>query len=147
MIVSAYFFFKEWLLDEEVSVDEFAEWMFVKEGVTLTPFANAPNLKHLSETPPQICVDSYVLPASVVSWFPHRGDDNVLWLHYEDLKEDLTGCIHLIAKFLDLGANDAELLKRVEQQVTFRPSVTVSIRCVYVHPGFVGLHEKASYQV
>ena len=130
-MVSAYFFFKEWLFDAEVSLDEFAEWMFVKEGVTLTPLANARQLKHLSERDRQQWVDmclQHCVVVSVVSWFPHRGDDNVLWLHYEDLKEDLTGCIHLMAKFLDLGANDPTLLKLVEQQVAFRPSVTA---CFY----------------
>ena len=55
---------------------------------------------------------------SAVSWFPHRKDKNVLWLHYEDMKEDLTYCVRLIAKFLDIGADNPKLLKLVEQQVT-----------------------------
>lgn len=51
------------------------------------------------------------------SWYPHRLDDNVLWLHFEDLKEDLPGVIRKIAKFLDIGADDNELLELVEKQV------------------------------
>ena len=54
----------------------------------------------------------------LVSWYPYRKDSNVLWLHYEDLKEDLTGCIKLVAKFLGLGENNPKLLKLVEQQVS-----------------------------
>lgn len=39
---------------------------------------------------------------------PHacRGDPDVLWLHYEDLQEDLPAAVRLIAEFLDIGKDD-----------------------------------------
>ena len=57
------------------------------------------------------------LPSYLVSWFPHRHDENVLWLHFEDMKADLTQCVSLVSKFLGIGEDDPELLKKVEYQV------------------------------
>ncbi|MDH5545161.1 MAG: sulfotransferase domain-containing protein [Gammaproteobacteria bacterium] len=37
---------------------------------------------------------------NVKSWWPHRHDENVLWLRYEDMKLDLPGCIDQILEFL-----------------------------------------------
>ena len=53
----------------------------------------------------------------LASWYPHRKDENVLWLHYEDLKQDLKTCIKLISDFLGIGVNDEKLLELVERQV------------------------------
>lgn len=50
-------------------------------------------------------------------WYPHRLDENVLWLHYEDLKEDLSACVRIIAEFLDIGKDDEELQKTALYQV------------------------------
>ncbi|XP_070377344.1 sulfotransferase ssu-1-like isoform X2 [Dermacentor albipictus] len=36
----------------------------------------------------------------LLSWYEHRGDPNVLFLTYEDLKQDTPGCILRIADFL-----------------------------------------------
>jgi hypothetical protein len=36
------------------------------------------------------------------SWWPHRGDPNVLHVRYEDLVGDLEGSIRRVARFLDL---------------------------------------------
>lgn len=38
---------------------------------------------------------------NVSSWWPHRNDDNVLWLRYEDLKQDLNAGINQILAFLN----------------------------------------------
>lgn len=46
-------------------------------------------------------------------------DNNVLWLHFEDLKDELPRVIKKIAKFLDIGTGDIELLELVENQVSF----------------------------
>jgi len=35
----------------------------------------------------------------VAGWYPHRGDPNVLFLTYEDLRHDLEGCIRQVADF------------------------------------------------
>ena len=37
---------------------------------------------------------------NVSSWWPHRRDANVLWLRYEDLKQDLPAALERIAAFL-----------------------------------------------
>lgn len=37
---------------------------------------------------------------NVQSWWPHRSDSNLLWLRYEDLKQDLEGGIDQILEFL-----------------------------------------------
>jgi hypothetical protein len=37
---------------------------------------------------------------NVQSWWPHVGDDNVLWLRYEDMRQDLAGSIDRILAFL-----------------------------------------------
>lgn len=36
-----------------------------------------------------------------------RADPSVLWLHYEDLHEDLPAAVRLIAEFLGIGVDDA----------------------------------------
>ena len=38
---------------------------------------------------------------NVQGWWPHRNDDNLLWLRYEDMKADLGGSIDQILRFLD----------------------------------------------
>jgi len=44
-------------------------------------------------------------------------DDGVLWLHYDDLKADLKGCIKLISSFMGIGVGDQKLLDLVHYQV------------------------------
>lgn len=39
--------------------------------------------------------------AHLLSWYEHRGDGNVLFLTYEDLKKDTRGCVLKIADFVD----------------------------------------------
>lgn len=53
----------------------------------------------------------------LVSWYPHRLDENVLWLHYEDLIENLRECVRLIAAFLNIGQDDDALQELVTHQV------------------------------
>ena len=52
------------------------------------------------------------------SWYPHRKKENVLWIHYEDLKADLRKSIEMMSEFLGVGVGDQELLDLVERQVT-----------------------------
>ena len=42
----------------------------------------------------------------LLGWYPHRTEQNVLWLHYEDLLEDRTKCIRIIAQFMDVKLDD-----------------------------------------
>lgn len=49
---------------------------------------------------------------NVISWWPHRNDNNVLWLRYEDLKHDLNAGLDKILHFLNWTITD-EQRKRV----------------------------------
>lgn len=49
---------------------------------------------------------------------PASADPDVLWLHYEDLHEDLAAGVALIARFLGLGADDDELQALAVQQAS-----------------------------
>lgn len=42
----------------------------------------------------------------ILSWHPHRQDDNVLWLHYEDLREDFPTCVSRIAAHMGVELTD-----------------------------------------
>jgi len=44
-----------------------------------------------------------------LGWYPHRTDENVLWLHYEDLLEDLPKCVKVIARFIGVELDDSLL--------------------------------------
>ena len=48
---------------------------------------------------------------NVSSWWPHRNDDNVLWLRYEDLKHDLKTGINQILTFLNWQISDEQLAR------------------------------------
>jgi hypothetical protein len=45
----------------------------------------------------------------ILSWHPHRCDENFLWLHYEDLLEDRRECLQAIAQFMDLKLSDDQI--------------------------------------
>lgn len=47
-----------------------------------------------------------------LSWHPHREDENLLWLHYEDLREDLPRCLARIAAHMGVDLKD-DLLELV----------------------------------
>ncbi len=41
-----------------------------------------------------------------IGWYPYRNDENVLWLHYEDLVENPHRCIRAIARFMGVELDD-----------------------------------------
>ncbi|MFP2927667.1 sulfotransferase domain-containing protein [Pyxidicoccus sp. 3LG] len=43
------------------------------------------------------------------SWLPHRHDDNVLWVRYEDLRDDLEGQVRRIAAFCGIPLEEERL--------------------------------------
>jgi hypothetical protein len=49
------------------------------------------------------------------SWWPHRGDPNVLFLRYEEVIADLAGTARKIARFCVLPLDEAELPRIVER--------------------------------
>ncbi|XP_078489794.1 sulfotransferase 2A1-like [Ciona intestinalis] len=50
----------------------------------------------------------------LLSWYPHRNDENVLFVVFEDLKKDPLKEIRRIAKFLDVKISEDDLLKVAE---------------------------------
>ncbi|KAI8462815.1 MAG: P-loop containing nucleoside triphosphate hydrolase protein [Monoraphidium minutum] len=85
-----YFLGGGWYFEEdEISLEQFLEEFWLRRGEAETPMQNASHWHNLA------------------SWYPHRAEANVLWLHYEDLHEDLPACVDLIADFLGFGG-DAE---------------------------------------
>ena len=50
-------------------------------------------------------------------WWEHRNDDDVLFLFFDDLKEDHAGCVSSIAKFIGIDC-DETLLARVVHTTT-----------------------------
>lgn len=50
-----------------------------------------------------------------LGWYPHRNDDNVLWLHFEDLIEDRTTCLRAIAHFMEVELSESEFQLVVER--------------------------------
>jgi hypothetical protein len=51
----------------------------------------------------------------VKGWWEHRNDPNVLFLRYEDLHEDLEGCLHRLIAFCDLEVEPARFPAIVER--------------------------------
>ena len=53
----------------------------------------------------------------ILVWWEHRHDKDVLLLFYDDLKEDHTGCVRRIAKFMGVDCDD-ETIARVVHTTT-----------------------------
>ncbi len=54
----------------------------------------------------------------VLSWWPHRGNSDFLFLCYEDMKADLPGTVARVAEFIGLEAN-AAAIKLATRQASF----------------------------
>jgi hypothetical protein len=93
--------------DVVVSMYHFMEgWWFEPESISLAVFAREQFLHVKRPT-------SYW--AHVRSWWPHRPDPNVLFLCYEDMKQDLPHTVQRIAAFIGCALDD-ELLDIVARQ-------------------------------
>lgn len=73
-------------MEERVEVEEFYQQYFVDRFGTDHDIGNVWN--------------------HILDWLPHRNDDNVLWLHYEDLRENFPVCVSKIAAFMDVELTD-----------------------------------------
>jgi hypothetical protein len=51
---------------------------------------------------------------NVQGWWPHMHDENVLWLRYEDMKQDLPGSIDRILDFLGWGITSGQRQRAIE---------------------------------
>ena len=68
----------------------------------------------------QVCVQvGFVIQMleTLLVWWDHRHDDNILFLFFDDLKEDHPGCVRRIAKFIDIECSE-EILKQVVHTTT-----------------------------
>ena len=91
-LVSAYYFMEGWFFESgSISLTDFARSQYINAG------------------------RSHGYWAHVASWWPHRNDPDVLFLCYEDMKEDLDGTVQRIAAFIECLL-DAELLDIVVHQ-------------------------------
>lgn len=100
--LSLYHFLKNWVFHpDKISMEQIIELAYLSNGVAGSATDCRSHLHH------------------IMSWYPHRFDENVLWLHFEDLKENLRECVRLIAEFLDIGSDDKELQELVTSQATY----------------------------
>jgi hypothetical protein len=51
---------------------------------------------------------------NIQGWWPHSNDDNLLWLRYEDMKQDLPGSIDRILGFLGWDVTDEQRNRAIE---------------------------------
>ncbi|GMH36013.1 hypothetical protein BSKO_03881 [Bryopsis sp. KO-2023] len=100
--VSFYHFLNGWIFEKDVAtIDQFLETFYLSRGPAESILQNASYWDIIS------------------TWYAHRNDPNVLWMHYEDMLDDLPKCVELISNFLGIGVGDSELLELVEEQSTF----------------------------
>ncbi|GMH38807.1 hypothetical protein BSKO_06705 [Bryopsis sp. KO-2023] len=100
--ISFYHFFNGWLFDKDtLLMEEFLLGFYTALGPAKSILENASTWDIIS------------------SWYPHRNDSNVLWLHYEDMLDDLPQCVEMVSKFIGIGEGDAELLDLVVKQSRF----------------------------
>eukprot|EP00210_Caulerpa_lentillifera_P008864 g8457.t1 len=100
--ISRYYYFEDWLFKKgEISMEEFIEWFYIKPCPPYDIQMNSIEMNFIAKA------------------YPHRNDKGVLWLHYEDLKENLKECIRLISDFLGIGISDQKLLDLIEHQASF----------------------------
>ena len=103
-------------LDTTVSFFHFMEgWFFPPGALSLSEFVRELVLKR-GAPPSKMHNASYW--DNVASWWPHRNDPDVLWVHFEDMKEDLAGVVARVADFLGVGAGDAALQALVVRQAS-----------------------------
>ena len=93
--------------DVVVSMYHFMEgWWFETEAISLATFAREQFLQPRSPA---------AYWAHIRSWWPHRHDPHVLFLFYEDMKQDLVRTVQRIAAFINCKL-DEELLEIVVRQ-------------------------------
>ena len=96
-------FIKGWIFQPgEVSIHDFITHFWLARGAPENDMQNASYYHHIN------------------SWWAHHEDKNVLWLFFEDLKEDLAREVKKIAQFLDIGKDDAELQALAVEHSSFQ---------------------------
>lgn len=100
--ISYYHHLSNWFFEEgAMTADEFVQNIYLQQGAPNKSSRYGSHMHH------------------IMNWYPHRLDDNVLWLHYEDLRQDLATCVKMVSDFLDIGVGDEERLKKATHQASF----------------------------
>mmetsp|Transcript_2634 Transcript_2634/g.6189 ORF Transcript_2634/g.6189 Transcript_2634/m.6189 type:complete len:307 (-) Transcript_2634:109-1029(-) len=100
--ISFYNFLNGWFFKKDsISLDKFLDVLFLKRGEPQT-IMNNPSYWHF-----------------LLSWWPHRNDENVLWLWYEDMKTSHREVVQRVATFLGFDASDADLIEIATKRSTF----------------------------
>ena len=70
----------------------------------------------------------------LLGWWKRCHQDNILLMFYDDLKEDHSGCVHRIAKFMGVNCTD-EVIARVVKQLRMLkcPSIPPSLMLTHCH--------------
>jgi len=84
-------------LEEMVEIDEFYRQYFVER------FGSGHDIGNIWD--------------HILGWYPRRTDENVLWVHYEDLHADFSTCICRIARFMGIEINN-DLIELVRKRAT-----------------------------
>ncbi|XP_046855396.1 amine sulfotransferase-like [Xenia sp. Carnegie-2017] len=94
-LYSLYSYFQGWLIKtpDEITIEEF-----------VYDYAFQPNIVH-----------NYF--EHFMTWWMHRNDENVLFLFYEEMKENLEKTVRAVAKFM--GTNDEKKIKTAVKLSTF----------------------------
>ena len=100
--ISFYNFLNGWFFKKDtISIDTFLTQFFLKRGKPATIMNNPSYWEFL------------------LSWWPHRKDENVLWLWYEDMKENHREVVVRVADFLGFDSGDSDLVDLVTSLSTF----------------------------
>ena len=93
-------FFQGWYFQPgEISLDEFVKEFILARGIPKNEMENASYYEHL------------------LSWWKHRNDPNVLFLFFEEMKQDLESVVKVVASFM--GINDKEKIQTAVQMSSF----------------------------
>ena len=101
--------------DAAVSFFKFVEnWMFAPGEISADTFIQT---VFLGMGEPRALLDFPSWYHHTVSWWPRRHDPNVLFLFYEDLREDLEGQVKRIADYM--GISDLNVMTQAVEKSTF----------------------------
>lgn len=96
---SFYHFLEGWFFySSDIPMDDFIKEFFLARGKPSSIMQNASHWHNMA------------------SWYEHRKDDNVLWLFYEEILQDLRRHIDIIADFLGLAVGDTALRDTAAKQ-------------------------------
>ena len=93
----------------------FEEWFFQPGEVSLESFVREWVANH--DAPSKNINSAYMYFHHLVSWWPHRHNQNILIMFYEDLKESYEGSIRSVATFM--GVADEKNIQAALERSTF----------------------------